>query len=89
MSEPHQPAEDLPPPTPELVLLRAFAEAFLLSRPKKEAQVFLRLAEEILRRSVPPPGVTPIHVSSAHLRARRQACNWFDRIVGVHRARLE
>jgi hypothetical protein len=76
-------SEELPPPSPELVLMRVFVAAYIATaheRPKRRGRAFLRRAVRLLEQEDSIALLSPIRPSSQHVavaKARRGAVSMF------------
>lgn len=84
-------AEELPPPSPELVLIRVFVESFLQTAPPEQAQAFMDAATSILADEATASLVIPIRAKPQYGRtakARREAVAHFRALRSVLMARV-
>lgn len=82
---------DLPPPSPELVLIRIFVESYLATVPRKRAMAFMKQASEILATEESMALLFPIRPQSDHAsiaRARRQALAMYRQLMPTLLARM-
>jgi hypothetical protein len=83
--------EDLPAPTPELILFRAHAEATIAALGKKRARVYLETMGNALAEDPRSPPIIPLRPLAhfeALVRARRAAAYWFIQALPTFRARM-
>lgn len=85
-------AAGLPPPSPELVLLRVAMEAYVQTAGRKRAERFLRVVVDTLANEENLSSVLPLRPSAdaAELaRAREQALAWYRSTLPLFLARLD
>jgi len=90
-SEQIQRADEVPPPSAELILLRVCIEAFLETSPRRRARAFLDVAASILATEDTLAELMPSRPASEHARlslARRQALAMFRAYLPTFIARL-
>lgn len=83
--------DDLPPPSPELVMLRVLLEAHLATLPRRKAIRFLEAANELFEQHDQLRNAYRLRADACDgqvQEARRLARNWFDRLVSVYLRRL-
>ena len=84
-------ADDLPPPSAELVMLRVLIEAHLATHSRRKAARFLEAVNDLfdqhdqLRNAY---RLRPDVYDDQVVEARRKARNWFNRLMSVYLRRL-
>lgn len=91
-SAPPSVAQDLPPPSPEIILIRVAISAYLSTNSKKKGDAFLKAMAEILRDETSLAAVVAIRgpaQADAVAKARRGAMALFRALLPTLLGRVE
>jgi hypothetical protein len=91
MPIPRSEHSDLPEPSPELILLGVFVQAYISTHGPKKGERFLREAASVFEQYESFAEVIPIRRKDEHAAiaaSRRTAYAWFRQMLGVYMAKL-